>query len=167
MHQRFNTGCARVWGRPRVACRASSVHHRLYTSAQDKHTRLELRKQMEEAEEDEQLRKSRASMSWISAKLMQGRGANDMYDNYGEMLYAEGIELHHARLKKVGGRGRRRACGVPWHGVAADGPNAACGRPLSSVTAPGCACLPAMQWLQWSSPPGCGVAWCAERGRVS
>lgn len=78
-----------------------SVHHRLYTSAQDKHTRLELRKQMEEAEADEQLRKSRASMSWISAKLMQGRGANDMYDNYGEMLYAEGLELHHARAKKA------------------------------------------------------------------
>lgn len=80
------------------------------------------RKQAEEDEAAEALARGRSNISWVSAKLMEGRGTGNLYDNYGEMLYAEGLEAGMIKEKKVragcgpggGGRCARvrvRACG--------------------------------------------------------
>jgi hypothetical protein len=39
-------------------------------------------------------------MSWISAEMMRERGPGP-YDNYGEMLYAEGLDAAARRQAKV------------------------------------------------------------------
>ncbi|KXZ44639.1 hypothetical protein GPECTOR_64g133 [Gonium pectorale] len=78
-----------------------SVHLRLYATAQEKAARLEERRRMAKAEQVAAIQASRSSISWISAEMMRGRGAGGMYDNYGEMLYSEGVEALMARLKRA------------------------------------------------------------------
>lgn len=80
-----------------------SVHLRLYATAQERTARLEERRRAANAEVVAALTQRRSAMSWISAEMMRGRGANGAYDNYGEMLYAEGVESLMARLKRVRG----------------------------------------------------------------
>ncbi|GIM06636.1 hypothetical protein Vretimale_10899 [Volvox reticuliferus] len=78
-----------------------SVHLRLYATAQERAARLEERRRVANAEAVAALTQRRSAMSWISAEMMRGRGANGAYDNYGEMLYAEGVEALMARLKRA------------------------------------------------------------------
>lgn len=79
-----------------------AVHNRLYSYAQDKAERLEHRRKLAEVEETAELLQKRASMSWISSEMMKGRGSG-LYENYGEMLYAEGVESWMIKEKKVRG----------------------------------------------------------------
>ncbi|EFJ40059.1 hypothetical protein VOLCADRAFT_120064 [Volvox carteri f. nagariensis] len=78
-----------------------SVYLRLYATAQERAVRLEERRRAANAEVVAALTQRRSTMSWISAEMMRGRGANGAYDNYGEMLYAEGVEALMARLKRA------------------------------------------------------------------
>ncbi|MEW5317077.1 MAG: hypothetical protein WDW38_008408 [Sanguina aurantia] len=77
-----------------------SVHLRLYVGAQDRQQRLEQRRKMQAAEVTASQGLNRSSMSWISTEMMRERTAG-VFDNYGEMLYAEGLEAS-AVLKKKG-----------------------------------------------------------------
>ena len=76
------------------------VHNRLYTNAVDQRSRIEARRQMAAAEELAVVASSRGSMSWISAEMMKER-SHGPFDNYGEMLYAEGLEQASLRNSKV------------------------------------------------------------------
>ncbi|GFR40398.1 hypothetical protein Agub_g950 [Astrephomene gubernaculifera] len=78
-----------------------SVHMRLYATAQERAARQEERRRMANAEQVAAIAASRSSMSWISAEMMRGRGAGGAFDNYGEMLYAEGVESLMNRLKRA------------------------------------------------------------------
>lgn len=80
-----------------------AVHNRLYNYAQDKAHKLAERRRMAEADETAGLMANRSSMSWISSEMMKGRGSG-MYENYGEMLYAEGVESWMIKEKKVRAR---------------------------------------------------------------
>lgn len=83
--------------------RDGTVHSRLYAGAQDRASRLEERRRAAAAENEATLTAGKATrMSWISAEMMRGRSHTGMYDNYGSMLYAEGVESLMSRLKKVG-----------------------------------------------------------------
>ncbi|GLC61577.1 Glycosylphosphatidylinositol anchor attachment 1 protein [Pleodorina starrii] len=85
-----------------------SVHLRLYATAQERAARLEERRRVANAEATAALTHRPSRMSWISAEMMRGRGANGAYDNYGEMLYAEGVEALMARLKRAESERRAR-----------------------------------------------------------
>ncbi|KAG2497694.1 hypothetical protein HYH03_004431 [Edaphochlamys debaryana] len=91
-------------GRPGGATGPSprdSVHVRLYATAQERSARHAERRKMADAEVVASLAAGRTSMSWVSAEMMRGRGQGASYDNYGEMLYAEGVEALMGRLKKA------------------------------------------------------------------
>ena len=57
---------------------------------------------MQVAEEVSSVHHERTSISWISKEMMRERAAGP-FDNYGEMLYAEGLEAAALRKSKVGG----------------------------------------------------------------
>lgn len=76
-----------------------SVHLRLYATAQERQARHVERRRMADAEQVAALAAGRNSMGWISAQMMRGRGSGGLYDNYGEMLYKEGVESLMTRLK--------------------------------------------------------------------
>ncbi|KAG2439667.1 hypothetical protein HYH02_010549 [Chlamydomonas schloesseri] len=78
-----------------------SVHLRLYATAQERQARHVERRRMADAEQVAALVAGRSSMSWISAEMMRGRGSGGLYDNYGEMLYKEGVESLMSRLKRA------------------------------------------------------------------
>ncbi|KAG2436669.1 hypothetical protein HXX76_006197 [Chlamydomonas incerta] len=78
-----------------------SVHLRLYATAQERQARHVERRRMADAEQVAALAAGRNSISWISAEMMRGRGSGGLYDNYGEMLYKEGVESLMTRLKRA------------------------------------------------------------------
>ena len=55
---------------------------------------------MQSAEVAASLAAAKTSMSWISAAMMRER-TNGPFENYGEMLYAEGLEAAALRRSKV------------------------------------------------------------------
>lgn len=78
-----------------------SVHLRLYSNAIDKQHRLEERRKLAAAEQVDSVVRSRRSISWISQEMMKER-THGPFENYGEMLYAEGLEQAAMRKSKVG-----------------------------------------------------------------
>lgn len=82
------------------------MHLRLYNRAIDQAKRAEARRAMQGAEEVASMAAAKSSMSWISAEMMRER-TNGPFENYGEMLYAEGLEATAIRKSKV-----RRWAGV-------------------------------------------------------
>ena len=80
-----------------------SVHLRLYNKAQDQAKRAEARRAMQSAELAASVAATKTSMSWISAAMMRER-THGPFENYGEMLYAEGLEAQALRRSKVGGK---------------------------------------------------------------
>ena len=79
------------------------MHLRLYNKAIDQAKRAEARRAMQGAEEVASMAAAKSSMSWISAEMMRER-TNGPFENYGEMLYAEGLEATAIRKSKVGRR---------------------------------------------------------------
>ena len=73
---------------------------RLYNKAMDQARRAEARRAMQSAEVAASLAAAKTSMSWISAAMMRER-TNGPFENYGEMLYAEGLEAAALRRSKV------------------------------------------------------------------
>eukprot|EP00798_Chlamydomonas_sp_ICE-L_P002715 gene2715-12588_t len=79
---------------------SNQVYNRLYHSAEERRRRIELARMKADAEEVEALKQSRTSMSWISAEIMKQRSQGH-FENYGEMLYAEGIEAAATKRSKA------------------------------------------------------------------
>ncbi|GAX82985.1 hypothetical protein CEUSTIGMA_g10412.t1 [Chlamydomonas eustigma] len=77
-----------------------SVHYRLYNKAQDQAKRAEARRQMQGAELTASMVAGKTSISWISSEMMKER-TQGQFDNYGEMLYAEGLEAAAIRRSKA------------------------------------------------------------------
>ncbi|KAG1654590.1 hypothetical protein FOA52_008737 [Chlamydomonas sp. UWO 241] len=77
-----------------------SVHLRLYNKAVDAKKKTQVQAEMAEIEKTAAAAAERTRMSWISSEMMRGRVAGP-FDNYGEMLYAEGQEAAALRRSKV------------------------------------------------------------------
>jgi len=77
----------------------STVFGRLYSNALDQRARHDARRKMQAVEELAGLA-HRGSMSWISSEMMRERN-HGVFDNYGEMLYAEGLEAAALRRSKA------------------------------------------------------------------
>lgn len=70
----------------------------------DKHWMLvQAKSRMADVETSASFASRKAKMSWISSEMMRGRVPGP-FDNYGEMLYAEGLEAAAMRRSKVRGR---------------------------------------------------------------
>ncbi|KAF5842487.1 hypothetical protein DUNSADRAFT_6731 [Dunaliella salina] len=68
-----------------------TVHLRLYEGASELRRRQEAKRKAQQVEEARGINQSRSSMSWISQEMMRAR-SHGPFENYGEMLYAEGLE---------------------------------------------------------------------------
>uniref|UniRef100_A0A7S0R6Y6 PFU domain-containing protein n=1 Tax=Chlamydomonas leiostraca TaxID=1034604 RepID=A0A7S0R6Y6_9CHLO len=77
-----------------------SVFRRLYTNAVDLRSKHESKRKMAAAEVSQSMTAGRSSMSWISQEMMRDR-THGPFDNYGEMLYAEGLEAQAVRKSKA------------------------------------------------------------------
>ncbi len=76
------------------------VYNRLYQHAIALRSKMEERREALQQEEAANVNSSRTAMSWISAEMMRERSSG-AYDNYGEMLYAEGLEVMARRRDRV------------------------------------------------------------------
>eukprot|EP00201_Polytomella_parva_P004719 CAMPEP_0175073044 /NCGR_PEP_ID=MMETSP0052_2-20121109/20299_1 /TAXON_ID=51329 ORGANISM="Polytomella parva, Strain SAG 63-3" /NCGR_SAMPLE_ID=MMETSP0052_2 /ASSEMBLY_ACC=CAM_ASM_000194 /LENGTH=814 /DNA_ID=CAMNT_0016340721 /DNA_START=84 /DNA_END=2525 /DNA_ORIENTATION=- len=79
--------------------RRDTVYNRLYIGALDRIQRLEEKRKIQEFEAMNNLRESKSSIGWISAEMMKSRGKG--YENYGEMLYAKGLEVSESKKSKA------------------------------------------------------------------
>ncbi len=91
------------------------MHHRLYSKAIDQAKRAEARRELQGVEVSASLAASKQSMSWISKEMMKER-THGPFDNYGEMLYAEGLEAVAVRKSKVEAGGERKKIGFKVNG---------------------------------------------------
>eukprot|EP00955_Chlamydomonas_euryale_P102713 365441-Chlamydomonas_euryale.AAC.3 len=77
-----------------------SVHMRLYSKASDARKKAAAKTKMADVEMSASVQAHKTKMSWISSEMMRGRNSGP-FDNYGEMLYAEGLEAAAMRRSKV------------------------------------------------------------------
>lgn len=73
---------------------------RLYSNAIEVRTKQDAKRKMQAAEMTASMHQGRSSMSWISQEMMRDR-THGPFENYGEMLYAEGLEQAALRRSKV------------------------------------------------------------------
>ncbi len=85
---------------------ARRVHSRLYQLAQDLRHKQEARRRAAAHDVEASRVQQRSSMSWISQEMMRER-TSGQFDNYGEMLYAEGLEVAAQRKARVRRHARR------------------------------------------------------------
>lgn len=76
------------------------MFRRLYSNALDLRSKQESKRKMAVAEVGASMVHGRSSMSWISQEMMRDR-THGPFENYGEMLYAEGLEAQAMRKSKV------------------------------------------------------------------
>lgn len=85
------------------------VHNRLYQQAVDLRSKQEAKRRALAQDVAISMNMQRSSMSWISQEMMRDRSAGP-FDNYGEMLYAEGLEAAaHRKAKAATIRAERAA----------------------------------------------------------
>ncbi len=86
-------------GTVRTTC-SVAPYERLYEQAGALRGKLEKLAAGHEAQEAEMLGAARVGMSWISAEMMRDR-TSGRFGNYGEMLYAEGLEMLARKQEQV------------------------------------------------------------------
>jgi peroxiredoxin family protein len=79
---------------------SAAVFQRLYAQAIKLRGKLEQRRAAVAQEEEDKLNQSKVNMSWISQEMMKDR-SHGPFENYGEMLYAEGLEALAKKQSKV------------------------------------------------------------------